>query len=85
MEDKDVFVVGAGLSRTGTKSMQEALKILLKGPVYHMFEVIMSGTRDIEFWNSVCKSPKSAEEWKNFFAENGYKGSMDFPAVVFYK
>jgi hypothetical protein len=28
-------VIGAGLSRTGTASFSEALRILLKGPVYH--------------------------------------------------
>ena len=65
--------------------MQKALEILLKAPVYHMWEVVMSGKRDIDFWNSVCQSSKSAEEWKNFFATNGYKGAVDFPAVVFYK
>lgn len=28
-------VIGAGLSRTGTASFSEALRILLDGPVYH--------------------------------------------------
>ncbi len=28
-------VIGAGLSRTGTASFSEALRILLGGPVYH--------------------------------------------------
>merc|ERR1712223_1318980 len=86
MENKNqVFVVGAGLPRTGTNSMQKALEILLKGPVYHMWECIAGGTRDIGFWNKSCKSSNSAEEWRNFFANNGYKGAVDFPAVVFYK
>ena len=28
-------VIGAGLSRTGTASFSEALRVLLNGPVYH--------------------------------------------------
>ena len=31
--------VGAGLGRTGTTSLQEALGIVLNGPVFHMGEV----------------------------------------------
>ena len=30
-------VIGAGLPRTGTLSLQAALSILLDGPCYHMF------------------------------------------------
>jgi hypothetical protein len=33
-------VVGAGLGRTGTHSLQLALQQLLGGPCYHMLEVI---------------------------------------------
>src|SRR5215212_2752051 len=32
-------IVGAGLGRTGTTSLQEALGIVLNGPVVHMGEV----------------------------------------------
>ena len=32
-------VVGAGLGRTGTTSLKEALGLLLGGPCYHMLEV----------------------------------------------
>jgi len=81
----DVFVIGAGLPRTGTNSMQKALQKLLDGKVYHMWEVVESLTRDIGFWNDLCKSPKSSEEWRNFYEANGYKGAVDFPSVVFYK
>jgi len=64
MGSNDVFVVGAGLPRTGTNSMQKALQKLLDGKVYHMWEVVESLTRDIGFWNDLCKSPKSSEEWR---------------------
>ena len=80
-----MFIVGAGLPRTGTNSLQVALKILLGGPVYHMWEVVFSGTRDVEFWNEASQEEKTADEWKDFFSANGYKGGVDFPCVVFYK
>jgi len=80
-----VFVVGAGLPRTGTNSTKVALEILLKGPVYHMYEVIFSGNRDIDFWNELCKNPKTSEEWQKFYGNNGYKGAVDYPSVLFYK
>jgi|ERR1711988_448107 len=82
---KMVFVVGAGLPRTGTNSTKVALEILLKGPVYHMYEVIFSGNRDIDFWNELCKNPKTSEEWQKFYGNNGYKGAVDYPSVLFYK
>ena len=80
-----MFIVGAGLPRTGTNSLQVALKILLGGPVYHMWEVVFSGTRDVEFWNEASQGEKTDDEWKDFFSANGYKGGVDFPCVVFYK
>jgi hypothetical protein len=44
-------VIGAGLSRTGTASFSEALRILLKGPVYH------GGTQ------TTRGSPKEIRSW----------------------
>jgi len=85
MGNKDIIVVGAGLPRTGTNSTKVALEILLKGPVYHMYEVIGSGNRDLDFWNELCKKPKTSEEWKNFYGNNGYKGAVDYPTTLFYK
>ena len=40
------IVIGAGLPRTGTLSLQTALTQLLKGPCYHMFLVISSKKTD---------------------------------------
>ena len=34
----DLKVIGAGMGRTGTTSLQEALSFLLDGPCFHMLE-----------------------------------------------
>jgi hypothetical protein len=34
----DLKVIGAGLGRTGTTSLQEALTTLLNGPCFHFLE-----------------------------------------------
>merc|ERR1711935_157201 len=83
--EEKVFVLGAGLPRTGTNSLQTALQILLEGPVYHMYEVLKTGTRDVPFWNEACKAEKTPEEWRDFFAANDYLGGVDYPLVLFYK
>jgi len=62
-----LIVIGAGLPRTGTASLRTALKTLLNSPIYHMFEVIQNGSKDIKFWNQVCTAKKTEEEWHNFF------------------
>ena len=36
----DLKVIGAGLGRTGTKSLQQALVLLGFGPCHHMTEVL---------------------------------------------
>lgn len=47
----DFVVIGAGLPRTGTNSLQVALEQLL-GPTYHMQTVLRSrGTAEVDFWN----------------------------------
>ena len=64
------IVIGAGLPRTGTASMQNALSILLKGPVYHMKEVrknFKNGFNDMEFWSEASQKQKSLKDWIDFF------------------
>jgi hypothetical protein len=43
----DLQVIGAGLSRTGTASFSEALRILLDGPVYHGGTHLSTGMSDV--------------------------------------
>ena len=62
-----LVVIGAGLPRTGTASLRTALSTLLNSPIYHMFEVIQNGSKDIEFWSEACAKKKTKEEWNNLF------------------
>ena len=49
-----LLIIGAGLGRTGTSSLQEALHILGYGPVYHMREVIKD-PNGVSKWQKVAK------------------------------
>ena len=49
-------VIGAGLSRTGTASFSEALRILLGGPVYHGgTQTTMGEPVEIKSWIKILK------------------------------
>ena len=49
-------MLGAGLPRTGTKSLRVALTELLGGPCYHMFSVFESNDdSDFEFWSRAVR------------------------------
>ena len=57
--------VGAGLGRTGTLSLKQALEQLLDGPCYHMMEVF--GKRDaIETWHRAAEG--DPPDWNDFLA-----------------
>ena len=43
-------VIGAGLPRTGTLSTSIALEQLLKGPWYHMRQVVDGGVVEQDHW-----------------------------------
>jgi hypothetical protein len=72
-------VIGAGVGRTGTHSLQVALERLLGAPCYHMLEVF--------------KHPDHAPLWREAFegkTENlgplleGYVAEVDFPSSMFW-
>lgn len=49
-------VIGAGLSRTGTASFSEALRILLDGPVYHGgTQTTLGKPVEIKSWITILK------------------------------
>ena len=58
----EYVLIGAGLPRTGTSSMQFALKELLGGECYHM-RTLMENKKDpkhVEFWIKGIKRQLSA-------------------------
>ena len=60
-------VIGAGLPRTGTTSMMEALRILYGAPGYHMYEVFKKKTSG--FWIEMEKGSLSNDEIRTHFDE----------------
>ncbi len=55
-------VLGAGLPRTGTTSLQVALQQLLGGKCYHMKEVFVAkGSGQCEFWEKALKRQNTKE------------------------
>lgn len=74
-------VIGAGLGRTGTNSLKDALNILGFGPCYHMSEIYES-VDDEKLWLDVCKSDNN-ENFNKIFKK--YNSTVDNPSTYFYK
>jgi len=73
-------VVGAGLGRTGTKSLKTALEQLLGGRCYHMLDLI-ERPGDTEHWERAAAGESVAWDW----LEQDYVATVDFPAAVFWR
>jgi hypothetical protein len=74
-------IIGAGFGRTGTASLQSALK-QLGYPCYHMFEVMFNRANKthLQFWLGVATTPAGAQhDWEKVFAN--YTAAVDFPAA----
>jgi hypothetical protein len=73
-------VVGAGLGRTGTHSLQLALQQLLNGRCYHMIEVF-GRPDDIPVWHRAING--DMPDWNEFLSD--YRATVDWPAGAFWK
>ena len=73
-------VVGAGLGRTGTKSLKTALEILLDGPCHHMYEVI-EHPESYHYWEEAAAG--DLPDWEEVFA--GYVASVDWPSAAYWQ
>jgi hypothetical protein len=73
-------VVGAGLGRTGTASLQLALQQLLDGRCYHMGETF-GRPDDIPVWHAAVNG--SSPDWNAFLSE--YVAAVDWPACAFWR
>jgi len=85
---KDFCVVGAGLPRTGTTSLTEALNLLGLGPCYHMSEVIRFSQQHV--WKSVAdlKAQGKKIDWDRVFSGKSipsYRSGVDFPMSAYYQ
>ena len=72
-------VVGAGLGRTGTKSLKFALQHLLGKPCYHMSEVF-SHPQHIPLWRAASRG--ESIDWSVVF--DGYIATVDWPSSSFW-
>ena len=73
-------VIGAGLGRTGTASLKEALEELGFGPCYHMFEVF-TNPGHAAFWEAAWRGEPA--DWDGVLG--GYEATVDWPACSFYE
>lgn len=84
-------VIGCGMSRTGTATFSEALKILLGGPVYHGgSQLVGGGEAHMQAWIDVCKhTPIKDEADRKFILQGlrsilgGYTAVTDLPPILF--
>jgi hypothetical protein len=72
-------VIGSGLGRTGTKSLQTALNILGVGPCHHMVEVF-AHPESIPLW---IEAGSGRPDWDAIFAD--YNSMVDFPGAAFWR
>ncbi|MEM7219403.1 MAG: sulfotransferase family protein [Pseudomonadota bacterium] len=73
-------VIGAGLGRTGTRSLKDALAILFDAPCYHMADVI-ARPADMPVWDAALDG--TLPNWNDLFAD--FAAVVDWPAVVFWE
>jgi hypothetical protein len=72
-------IVGSGLGRTGTKSMQTALNMLGYGPCHHMVEVFMH-PESMALW---VRASKGEDVWDEIF--KGYQSAVDYPTAGYWR
>lgn len=70
-------VIGAGLPRTGTRSLQTALQQLLGGDCYHM-TVVFERLDDVAVWRRALAG--EPPDWDAFL--EGFVAAVDWPASM---
>jgi hypothetical protein len=73
-------IIGAGLGRTGTASLQIALQQLLDGRCYHMIECF-GHPEHVAIWHGAIKGEPT--DWDALFEE--YNAAVDWPACSFWR
>jgi hypothetical protein len=75
-----IQVIGAGLGRTGTLSLKNALEELGFSKCYHMIEVL-ARMDDARKWDAAARG--EAVDWDALF--DGYRATVDWPGCSFYR
>jgi hypothetical protein len=73
-------VVGAGLPRTATRSLKDALELLLAGRCYHMSEVFQH-LEDVPTWRGATRGDEL--DWGSFPPDS--VAAVDWPASAFWR
>src|ERR1700761_2008202 len=73
-------VIGAGLGRTGTLSLKEALETLGFAKCYHMIEALPHADH-IRLWDAASRG--EPVDWERLF--DGYRATVDWPGCSFYR
>ena len=73
-------LVGAGFPRTGTRSLQIAVRQLLGGRCYHMDEVF-SNLDHVPVWRAARRGETT--DWDEFLGD--YAAAVDWPASAFWR
>ena len=76
-----IKVIGAGLFRTGTLSLKEALEMVGFTKCYHFKEIVLNPAH-IPIWLAVVRG-KTRMDWEQLFA--GYQATTDSPACHYYR
>ena len=72
-------VIGSGLGRTGTKSLQTALNMLGQGPCHHMVEVF-ANPDSVPLW---IAAGEGRPDWDAVF--QGYNAMVDYPGAAYWR
>jgi hypothetical protein len=72
-------IVGSGLGRTGTKSLQTALGMLGFGPCHHMVEVF-AHPESVALW---IRASKGEDVWDEIFGD--YQSAVDYPSAAYWR
>jgi hypothetical protein len=73
-------VVGSGLGRTGTRSLKDALEVLLGEPCYHMMECIQRPDHPARWTAAMRGEPV---DWDDLF--DGFVATVDWPSAACWK
>jgi hypothetical protein len=75
-----MYVIGAGLGRTGTLTLRTALDILGFGPCHHMQVVLENPSHHVPLWSAALDGQP---DWDAIYA--GQKSAVDWPTASFYR
>jgi hypothetical protein len=75
-----VRAIGAGLGRTGTTSLKQALETLLGAPCYHMFDLLQH-PEHVVVWEGALDGREV--DWESILG--GHAAAVDWAAAAFFR